>query len=207
MEKPKSKLCKNGLHEITGEIFDGGYKCLECKRASASKGQSKYRQDPIIKEQLLHATREWRTLNPEHLREYNKQRYIKNYQNPEFVAHKSEYDKERWRSLEMQTHYAENREKISLTQTLRNIGMTEDLYYQLLEKQKGLCAICGMPETRRSRSGVLCRLSVDHDHTTDKVRALLCHQCNVGIGNFDDNEELLIKAANYVKQHNGVNNA
>jgi len=39
---------------------------------------------------------------------------------------------------------------------------------------------------------------VDHCHTTQQVRGLLCHGCNVGIGMFGDNADKLRNAANYV---------
>lgn len=53
------------------------------------------------------------------------------------------------------------------------------------------CAICGSPRGARS-------LHVDHDHTTGKVRALLCGNCNKGIGNFQEDPDLLLAAAMYV---------
>jgi len=43
------------------------------------------------------------------------------------------------------------------------------------------------------------RLAVDHDHKNGEVRGLLCHRCNVGLGNFQDNPELLLKAYKYLK--------
>lgn len=43
------------------------------------------------------------------------------------------------------------------------------------------------------------RLSIDHNHKTEKYRGLLCHNCNIGLGNFKDNVELLEKAIQYLK--------
>jgi recombination endonuclease VII len=46
-----------------------------------------------------------------------------------------------------------------------------DRYDELLELQRGRCAICGAePGTRR--------LNIDHDHRTMELRGLLCHSCN-----------------------------
>src|SRR4051812_33404171 len=43
-------------------------------------------------------------------------------------------------------------------------------YFQQLEAQGGVCAICGNPETRRSTAGNLCQLPWDHNHTTGTFR-------------------------------------
>jgi hypothetical protein len=61
----------------------------------------------------------------------------------------------------------------------------------MLEQQDGLCAIC------RAAPAV----HVDHDHETGAVRALLCFNCNGGLGQFKDNPHLLHAAAYYVEFH------
>jgi hypothetical protein len=48
------------------------------------------------------------------------------------------------------------------------------------------------------------RLSVDHCHVTNKVRWLLCSKCNVGLGQFDDDPELLREAANCLDEWRGI---
>ena len=75
-------------------------------------------------------------------------------------------------------------------------GITIDDYETLLEKQKGLCAICG-----KSNNGARKYFTIDHDHETKKVRGLLCNQCNTGIGMLGDSAEIVIKAAAYLLQH------
>lgn len=47
-------------------------------------------------------------------------------------------------------------------------------------------------------------LHIDHDHETGKVRALLCHACNKGLGQFGDSIERLEQAIVYLKQHKMV---
>jgi hypothetical protein len=61
----------------------------------------------------------------------------------------------------------------------------------MLESQEGLCAIC------RAAPAV----HVDHDHATGKVRALLCFNCNGGLGQFKDDPAVLRAAAEYVRFH------
>lgn len=62
-------------------------------------------------------------------------------------------------------------------------GLTVGEYYELLEHQGGVCAICGSASSKRSKSG---RLFVDHDHKTGRVRGLLCHRCNLAVGWHED---------------------
>lgn len=80
-------------------------------------------------------------------------------------------------------------------------GITLAEYEALLESQNGVCAICGGKEKRKSRYGGVCRLHVDHDHKSGKVRGLLCQQCNNGIGHFRENTAILAKAIIYVNKH------
>lgn len=42
---------------------------------------------------------------------------------------------------------------------------------------------------------------VDHCHITDKFRGWLCHKCNRGLGNFDDNIDILKRVINYIQNH------
>ena len=69
-------------------------------------------------------------------------------------------------------------------------GLSEEQYDNMFESQGRVCKICKKSQTRR--------LSVDHDHTTGKVRGLLCTNCNTGIGLLMDSPELLREAANYL---------
>lgn len=71
-----------------------------------------------------------------------------------------------------------------------------DVYKKLFEEQGGICAICSSPE-----NGRYSHLSIDHDHNTNKIRGLLCNNCNRGLGLLKDSEELLRKAAKYVENY------
>ena len=50
------------------------------------------------------------------------------------------------------------------------------------------CVICGDAT----------KLVVDHDHTTGKVRGMLCNHCNRGLGHFRDDPTLVEFAAQYL---------
>jgi hypothetical protein len=73
----------------------------------------------------------------------------------------------------------------------RRYGITAAEADHLLHLQQGLCAICRVASAEH----------VDHDHATGAVRALLCFNCNGGLGQFKDDPKLLHAAAYYVQFH------
>lgn len=84
----------------------------------------------------------------------------------------------------------------------RRLHTTPEQYYKMMQEQDNKCAICKCEETRKSRtSGKICALAIDHNHETGKIRALLCHSCNTGIGKFKENKELLKAAIEYLGLH------
>jgi hypothetical protein len=42
---------------------------------------------------------------------------------------------------------------------------------------------------------------VDHNHSSGKVRGLLCNRCNRAIGMFEDSPELLLSAISYLQDN------
>jgi hypothetical protein len=76
----------------------------------------------------------------------------------------------------------------------QNYGISLDQFADMLAAQDHACAICGTKEPK----GRGCTFHVDHCHTTGVVRGLLCHHCNVGLGNFRDDPERLTAALQYL---------
>src|SRR6185437_4110882 len=81
-------------------------------------------------------------------------------------------------------------------------GITPEQYYEMLDRQGGVCAICGQPEKIAGR-----RLAIDHDHSCCPgksnscgkfIRGLLCSRCNTAIGLFEDDTDLMTSALSYV---------
>jgi transposase-like protein len=83
---------------------------------------------------------------------------------------------------------------------LRNsYGISLDEYAVLKESQGGVCAICELPPKNGKTS--TSALHVDHDHETGRVRGLLCQKCNPALGQFNDDPDLLERAASYLRLH------
>ena len=111
------------------------------------------------------------------------------------------YLKEReHRVAKAKEYYWGNREKSRANGIQRRYGLSWDDYLTLFNKQKGCCVICSSPlELFGSDKHLVAQ--VDHCHTTNKVRGLLCTKCNTGLGNFRDSPELLKNAARYLKEN------
>jgi hypothetical protein len=75
-----------------------------------------------------------------------------------------------------------------------NLSIEE--YNTKLKNQNHKCAICGVDEV-----DLKTKLAVDHNHSTNVVRDLLCVNCNTGLGQFKENIELLSKAIGYLEKH------
>lgn len=79
---------------------------------------------------------------------------------------------------------------------LARYGVTQEQYAEMLRAQGGGCAICGSSDPGKE-SGF--KLSVDHCHQTNVIRGLLCKNCNLAIGYFQDNPDLCRRGAAYLE--------
>lgn len=77
-------------------------------------------------------------------------------------------------------------------------GLDGKTFDAILAKQKGECPVCGVRLTFGRGSTAA---HVDHDHTTGRVRGLLCSNCNRGLGCFKDSPEALTRALQYLKEN------
>lgn len=73
-----------------------------------------------------------------------------------------------------------------------NYGITLDIFNEMLKKQNGLCGICGADNP--SGKG----WCVDHNHSTNQVRELLCTNCNFLLGHCKENAKILQDAIRYL---------
>lgn len=76
---------------------------------------------------------------------------------------------------------------------LKAYGITLEQYNNFSAAYDNVCHICSKPCPAKRK------LAVDHNHKTGLIRGLLCINCNKGLGNFKDDLDLLLKAIEYLK--------
>ena len=116
--------------------------------------------------------------------------YAREYRKtPEYKASQEKYHKtEKFKAHNRRLHLR------------KKFGITPEQYERMLQEHDGVCAICKQPETA-SRAGKIKLLSVDHNHTSNQIRGLLCDRCNKAIGHMHDNIERLQSAIEYLKRY------
>lgn len=77
----------------------------------------------------------------------------------------------------------------------RKFGITAEESKALLKAQGYKCAICGRKRSKKRK------LAIDHNHTTGKMRGIICIQCNSMLGHAKDNIETLKSAIVYIKKY------
>lgn len=91
-----------------------------------------------------------------------------------------------------------NKDKVNARRRRRVYGADID---HLFYAQAGRCAVCEVQMLRTNRNPRAAH--IDHDHTTGKVRGLLCSSCNMGLGVFKDSPDLLRQAIKYLEMPRG----
>lgn len=71
-------------------------------------------------------------------------------------------------------------------------GLTPESWRELWDSQGQQCAICGAKDNGKKR------FHVDHDHVSGEVRGILCTTCNGGIGQLQDDPDVVFKAFVYL---------
>lgn len=105
--------------------------------------------------------------------------------------------KKRYQSYGKQ-YYEKNKNKLNRASRWRRIkekyGLTPQTFYELLEDQGGCCAVC-----KGHDPGNKYGWHIDHCHDSNRVRAILCHYCNVALGNAKECPERLRALADYIE--------
>lgn len=160
------------------------YRCKACRHEYAVM---KYAEN---REERIKYSVEWKKNNRLHVNNWNKE--------------DKEKDPEKYKkwSKDYRDRLGEKRNAMEIS---RRRGIMVEKYYEMIEQQDNRCAICNEKEKRTAKNKIL-KLCVDHDHATGKVRQLLCHDCNTGLGKFKDNQDLLQSAIDYLKKHQPTDN-
>lgn len=92
------------------------------------------------------------------------------------------------------SEWAKNWRKRNRGYHLVKHGLALEEFDAMFASQGGSCAICRAVK----------KLCVDHDHTTGKIRGLLCSHCNSALGMAKDSFQTLIRAADYIRRRSLV---
>lgn len=145
--------------------------CWQGRRGvnEAAKIAAKQRYYARNRDEVLNRSKEWRENNRE---QYNLYCLNMKQTDPEFY-------KRRARSYAIKREY----------------GLSLDQYDELLERQKGCCAICGRHQSELNKT-----LAVDHSHRSKRIRGLLCTACNYRLVARHEDGDILRKVADYIEQ-------
>ena len=82
------------------------------------------------------------------------------------------------------------------TRLKRKYGLSVERFDEMRERQNNKCAMCLSSFTSTDVP------NVDHDHSSNKVRALLCSGCNKGLGFFKEDVKVFNTAVKYLDWFN-----
>jgi hypothetical protein len=113
-------------------------------------------------------------------------------------------------------YFQENKEKIYLRRKQKPVekqrrdgyyiksryGISLDDYNKMLIERDFCCDICGYKQPPSATKQE--RLYIDHCHTKNKVRGLLCFYCNTALGYFKDDIETIDKSIKYLEKWKDV---
>jgi prolyl oligopeptidase PreP (S9A serine peptidase family) len=129
----------------------------------------------------------------EEKKQYRKEQYLKN-KDKEKAAREIYYSKNKELILARNKKYnKENPDKRKSAILKYEYGITLDQYNEMFKEQEGKCAICQRHQNKLTRT-----LCVDHDHKTNKVRALLCLTCNTDVSVVENRLE---EMTNYLNKY------
>ncbi len=152
----------------------------KCNTCGETKSREEYTQHKLTKSGLTNKCKDC-------TRQYRKQKYWEN-------AEKNRKASNKW--LEANRVEANKRRRWARLEKL--YGLTETKYNELLASQNYGCAICENLSPGVTKDGHEDIFKVDHNHTTGKVRGLLCNKCNIGIGQMEDDPDRVLRAAFYL---------
>ena len=149
--------------------------------SASCKQRHRRKTNPIENRDKMRA---WRAKNPERTREIAR------------ASAKRQWlrDPEKFRRANRE-RYRQKREVILANKRRRDYGLEHDEYLAMLAAQEGCCAICRDPASET--------LYVDHNHTTGRIRGLLCRTCNLAIGYIHDKPSVALAMQQYLLRMDG----
>ena len=171
-------------------------RCSKCK--TEKPVEEFYGRRPDCKDCVKDRVNSMRLADPEKEKERTRTQYAKHREKR--VAYSAAWrdtPERRARAAGIAKLWRENNKERSDDLKRKSLyGMKPGEYTLMFSAQGGKCAICGTTEA----GGRGTSFHIDHDHNTGKIRALLCSNCNTGLGKFK-NRATLLKAAKFFQDH------
>lgn len=129
--------------------------------------------------------------------------YCQEHLDKRTISQRNSYEKKKldpeW--CKQQRDYAkmmreENKNKHKERYLKKKYNLTLEERSKLLKSQNNCCAICGYNKLENENKFPV----IDHCHNTGKIRGILCANCNIGLGMFKDEIDLLEKAISYLSK-------
>lgn len=159
-------------------------KCLTCENEVSDHFNKKYCKSCKLNKKHLQQ-KQWRINNRE---KDNERIYRYRIKNPEKMklSYKKYHENNKEKGVIYRREYHKRRYNITLAD-----------FNNMLKLQDNKCSICN--NTFKNSKDT----NIDHCHSSNKVRSLLCYNCNVGLGHFRDNITYLNTAIDYLNKHKG----
>lgn len=106
-----------------------------------------------------------------------------------------EQNKERLQEIKKR-EYAKNKQRYKDQIREKQYGLPRGGFDKMLHEQNGECYICGALHINEKKG-----LHLDHNHSTSKIRKLLCRKCNSILGYSNESINILKKCINYLEEH------
>lgn len=101
---------------------------------------------------------------------------------------------------QVQKYRKENPEKIRDTKLKQAYGVGVDYYEAKLKEQGGACGSC-KKDVKTIWRGKEVRMALDHDHTTNSPRGILCIKCNRALGLLEENIDIILSLVEYIRKY------
>lgn len=143
-------------------------------------------------------SRAWQVANPERARERKRQWLAANREKARAqrrALYYKDHEQNRIRAREL-ARRPEKREDQRWQWIERAYGLTRAAWEELFASQGNRCGCCGTHDPENKNGW-----HTDHDHSTGKVRGILCQPCNHALGAAREKRERLFAAVRYLEKH------
>jgi hypothetical protein len=134
--------------------------------------------------------------------EYSKQHHIRTEERRRKNYRERSEEKKLLTIEKRKLYRKKNADKMKSWSLKKSYGITLHDYNEMLINQNGVCAICNKQEQSLDwRTKSIRNLAVDHHHGTNKIRGLLCMNCNTAIGLLKEDLNLIKLLYHYLNKH------